>query len=78
MLEQLRVKLNKMKTKQSFEPDKYVVDDYTFTVSIVVSNFTGAMAASNWCGRYYPNYDCKFVSDDRYQQLKKDLKKEEL
>ena len=66
--------LNKKKTKQSFEPEKYVVDDYNFTVSIVVNNFMGAMAASNWCGRYYPNHDCKFVSDDRYQQLKEDLK----
>ena len=65
---------NKKKTKQSSEPDKYIVDDYAFTVSIVVNNFTAAMAASNWCGRYYPNHDCKFVSDDRYQQLKEDLK----
>lgn len=66
--------LNKKKTKQSSEPDKYVVDDYTFTVSIVVNNFEGAMAASNWCGRYYPNHDCRFISDNRYQQLKEDLK----
>ena len=74
MLEQLRVNLNKMKTKQSSEPQKYVVDDYTFTVSIVVNNFTGAMAAANWCGRMYPNHQCQFVTDERYQQLKEDLK----
>ena len=66
--------LNKKKNKSS-EPEKYVVDNYSFTVSIVVNNFMGAMAASNWCGRIYPNHQCKFVSDDRYQQLKEDLKK---
>ena len=65
--------LNKKKTKQSFEPEKYVVDDYAFTVSIVVDSFMRAMAASNWCGRNYPNHDCRFVTDERYQQLKKDL-----
>jgi hypothetical protein len=64
-----------MKTKQSSEPQKYIVDDYTFTVSIVVSNFNGAMAASHWCGRMYPNYQCQFITEERYQQLKKDLNK---
>lgn len=67
---------NKKKQKnKSSEPNKYVVDDYTFTVSIVVNNFIGAMSASNWCGRVYPDHQCQFVTDDRYQQLKEDLKK---
>lgn len=65
------------KKKQSFEPKKYVVDVDTFTVSIVVNNFMGAMAASNWCGRIYPNFQCQFVSTDRYEQLKQELNNEE-
>ena len=59
-----------MKTKQSFEPDKYVVDDYTFTVSIVVT-ILGAMAASNWCGRDIPTMNAN-SSQFRYK-----LKKQE-
>ena len=61
-----------MKKKQSFEPKKYIVDEETKKVSIVVNGFMQAMGSSNWCGRYYPDYECQFVSEDRYQLMKEE------
>ena len=63
-----------MTQSSKYEPKKYVVDDETLKVSVVVGSFMGAMAASNWVGRVYPDYECNFITDDRYQQLKEENK----